>query len=119
MSPTELNLHNSANLGEARPDREGLVKKSIRGICADWFPDNEDNAWHIEATAYMADRAFVLVRPDPNDVGYDRFVVLVVFESPGSALTAHAMYSEDEESKFGLLGTAPNCPDDVPSVVIW
>ena len=119
MSPSQLNLRNAGNLGKGRPDRDKVLDRSIPGICAEWFPDNESNTWHIERTAHIDDRVFMLARPDPYDVGCGRFIILVDF-SPGEEIfTAHAMYSQDEESTFGLLSTAPNCPTDVPSAVVW
>ncbi len=106
-------------LGRGRPDRDTVLEQCIPGICVEWFPDNEGNTWHIERTAHIDDGTFVLVRSDPGDVGSDRFVVLVDFDPGEEIFNAHAMYSQDEESTFGLLSTASSYPEDVPSIVVW
>jgi hypothetical protein len=107
------------NLGRGGPDRDNVLEQCIPGICAEWIPDDGGNTWHLERTAYIDDRTFVLVRSDPGDVGSDRFAVLVDFDPGAQIFTAHAMYSQDEESTFGLLSTASSYPEDVPSVVVW
>ena len=101
------------NLARGRPDRDTVLEQCIPGICAEWFPDDEGNTWHIERTAHIDDGTFVLVRSDPGEVGSDCFVVLVDFDPGEEIFTAHA------ESTFGLLSTASSCPEDVPSIVVW
>jgi hypothetical protein len=119
MSSAQLDLRDRGELGKSRPDHDTVLDQSIPGICAEWFPDNEGNTWNIERTARIDDRAFVLVRYGPDDVGSDRFVVLLDFEPGEKSFTAHATYSHDAESIFGLLSTASGCPEDIPSVVVW
>lgn len=118
MSGTALNIPESTGRESGPAGRDGLLRQVIRGVCDSWFPENEGNAWNVEAIAHRGDRAFVRVRPDPDDVGYDRFVVLFDFGLAPAGDEAHAMYAE-EGSSFGLLSTAPGCPADIPSEVIW
>jgi hypothetical protein len=107
------------SLGRGRSDCDTVLEQCIPGICAEWFTDDEGNTWHIERTAHIDDRTFVLVRSDPGDVGSERFVALVDFDPGEEIFTRHAMYSQDEESTFGLLSTASSYQEDVPSVVVW
>lgn len=62
MSPPQLNLRNVGNLGVSHTDRDTVLDQSIPDICAEWFPDNEDNTWHIERTVHIDDRIFVLAK---------------------------------------------------------
>ena len=89
------------------------------GACGEWFPESEHNAWHVEGVAHGERRAFVLIRPEPADVGYDLLVLLVVYSPDGNRIAGQAMYGQEEGGPFGLLGTTPACPTDIPSAVVW
>jgi len=119
MSESQLDVKRAVNFQQHRPDRDAVLGRVIPGVCAEWFPDNEGNIWHIEGTAHSHDTALVLVRPDPNDAGYDRFVVLGDFSLGEERFTAHAMYAQDRVSSFSLLATTPDCPTDLPSEILW
>jgi hypothetical protein len=116
---TELNLRDEANREDEHPSHDAFLRRSIPEICSEWFPENEHNTWNVEDIAHVRDRAFVLVRPEPNDVGYDRFVVLFGYTSPVSDFSAHAIYAQVQDSKFELHSTAQDCPEDIPTHVVW
>jgi len=119
VSESQLKIKSAANFRQDFPNRDAVLGRVIPGVCSEWFPDNEGTIWHIERTAHSHDTALVLVRPEPNDVGYDRFVVLVDFALGEEGFAAHAMYAQHGESSFFLLSTAPDCPTDIPSEIVW
>ena len=119
MPTSELNLRDAPDLENEWPSQALALRRSIPDICAEWFPDDEGNSWNVEGIAHVKDWAFVLVQPEPNDVGYDRIIVLVGSSPRSSEFPAHAMYVQEQESRFGLLATDPDSPKDIPSVVVW
>ena len=119
MSESQLNVKCAENFQQDLPNRDAVLGRVIPGVFAKWFPDNEGNIWHIERTAHSHDTALVLVRPDPNDVGYDRFVVLVDFSLGEESFAAQAIYAQNDESRFFLFSTDPACSTDIPSKIVW
>jgi len=119
MSKSKLDIGASSDFRQQRADRDVTLSEIVPAICADSFPDNEDNTWHIQRSAHGDDRSFVLVRPEPNDVGYDLFVLLVEFSLAEKPNTAQAIYAQETASEFSLLATEPDCPEDIPSTIIW
>lgn len=119
MSQSELDLGASSAFRQQRADRDATLSEIVPDICAESFPDNQDNTWHIERTAHSDDTAYVLVRPEPNDVGYDRFVLLVDFSVAEKPTAAPAIYAQEAASKFSILSTEPDCPGDIPSMITW
>jgi len=119
MAATPLDIRFASNVLRAHPQRDPVLEKHISAACADWFPDNEGNTWHIEGLAHSGDRSFVLVRPEPDDVGYTRFIVLAIFGAGKDPFAAAAMYCEERPGTFGLLGTSDECPSDRPPGVVW
>lgn len=115
---SELDLRDAAVHEQARPDRDAVLRDAISAVFLGWFPDDEDNVWNIESVAHVGDRTFVRVCPE-QDAGYERFVALFEFGSRASEYAALAMYCQEQESTFGLLGTAPACPEDIPPVIFW
>ena len=119
MSKSKLDIGASSDFRQQRADRDATLSEIVPGICADSFPDNEDNTWHIERTAHGDDWTFVLVRAEPDDVGYDLFVLLMDFSSAEKATTAQAIYAQEADVEFSILATEPDCPEDIPSTIIW
>jgi hypothetical protein len=111
MSKSQLDIGASSDFRQQRADRDVTLSEIVPAICADSFPDNKDNIWHIERTAHSDDTAFVLVRPEPNDVGYDLFVLLVDFSLAEKPITAQAIYAQEAASGFSILATEPDCPE--------
>lgn len=99
--------------------RDDVVNETMPMICSEWFPDNSDNRWHVENTAHQGDRSYALVRPEPDDVGYDRFVVLVEFGADGALAAAPAVYCREAESTYNLLASSQDCPNDIPIQILW
>ena len=119
MSQSDLDLGASSAFRQPRADRDATLSEIVPEICAESFPDNEDNIWHIQRTAHSDDTAYILVRPEPNDVGYDRFVLLVDFSVAETPTTAHAIYAQEAAANFSILSTEPDCPEDIPSMITW
>ena len=119
MPQLELNLRDAPDLENEWPGQAMDLRRIIPDICDEWFPDDEGTVWNVERMAHVKDWAFVLVRPEPSDVGYKRLVVLVGFSPRSSNFPAYAMYVQGQETKFGLLASDPDCPEGIPSVVVW
>ena len=119
MSKSTLDIGTSSEFQQQRADRDVTLSEIVPAICADSFPDNEDNTWHIEQTAHNDDTAFVLVRPEPNDVGYNLFVLFIDFSLAEKPITAQAIFAQEGAAEFSLLATEPDCPEDIPSTIIW
>lgn len=119
MPSSVLNLCDAADLENDWPGQAADLRRVIPGVCTDWFPDDEGVTWNVERIAYLGDKAYVLVQPEPNDFGYDRLVVLVGISPRSSEFPVFAMYAQEQNSKFVLLVTDPDCPEDIPSAIIW
>jgi hypothetical protein len=119
MPESELDLRDALDLENEWPGQAMDLRRSIPDICDEWFPDDEGTNWIIEWMAHRKDWAFVLVRPEPGDVGYGRIIVLVGWSPRSSDFPVYAMYAQEQDSTFGLLASDPNCPDGIPSTVVW
>jgi hypothetical protein len=119
MPQSELNLNDAQDLENEWPGQALDLRRIIPDICDEWFPDDEGTTWNIERMAHVGDWAFVLVRPEPGDVGYNLILVLVGFSPRSSEFPAYAMYVQDQESKFGLLASDSDSPEDIPSAIVW
>lgn len=117
LAATMLDL--TEDCGTYDPQRDEALQKAIARVCVEAFPDNGHNEWHIERAAHFEDRSFVLVRPEPDDAGSDRVVLLCVFGPDGSVTGAPAVYDREGESSYGLLCSEPGCPEDAPQGLSW
>lgn len=114
-----FNLARLAEQGVENPDRDALLHNSIWAICTDNFPDNEHNTWHIRRSLHVGDTSYLEIEPEPNDVGYDRFLFWITFVPGKSEPFVPAVYCTRIPGKFHLLSTAPDCPEDIPHAITW
>ena len=104
--------------GVPNPDREGRISGSLAEVGVENFPDNPHNTWTLLETRHLDDRSFALVEPEPNDVGYDRFVFVFRFQEGDAAFVTTAIYCLEDET-FGLLATTPECVGPQPRFLAW
>lgn len=111
-----LDLRNTQ--GSANTSREHLLEKDIRRICAEWFPDNEDNTWRILRMLHTTERSYAEVEPEPKDVGCDTLVFLFEFSSGDVDYAPLAVWCL-EGDEYTLLSTAPECKVIPPKQLLW
>ncbi len=104
--------------GVSNVDRETRISGSLAHVGVENFPDNPHNTWTLLETRHLDDHSYALVEPDPNDVGYDRFVFVFRFQDGDAAFATTAIYCLEDET-FGLLATTPECVDPLPRALIW
>lgn len=104
--------------GEENAKRDSQISKSIQGVCTDTFPDNEHNTWNLLKILHIGERTYTLVEPEPNDVGYDRFVFVHRFNESDSSFVTLVTYCYDGEQWF-LLSTTPDCDESFPNLLMW
>lgn len=116
LDVADLDLRSVA--GVANADRESRISGSLGAIGAENFPDNPDNTWNLLESRHLGEQTFTLVEPEPNDVGYDRFVFVFCFQEGDAAFVTTAIYCL-ESGAFSLLATTPECVDPLPRVLNW
>ena len=105
-------------LGEERAPRDSLLTESLQSLCVNEFPDNEHNTWSLLKTLHIGARTFGLIEPEPNDVGYDRFVFVFSFSEYEKEFVTQAIYY-DNGGRYYLLATTPDFDESLPGVVDW
>ena len=110
----DLDKAGSDGTARRRPDADtGLVTALAR----ETFPDNLHNSWRVLQTLELGEQTYVMVEPDPDDVGYSRFVFLLV---PGTDTAARCVATYClEADAFPLLCKSRDCPSGVPSRLTW
>ncbi len=111
-----LDLRNAQDY--ANLTRGHVLEKDIGRICAEWFPDNEDNTWRILRMRHLGGRSYAQVEPEPKDVGYDNFVFLFEFNQGDTGCVPLAVWCL-EEGGYHLLSTAPECKVIPPRKLLW
>ena len=104
--------------GEEWTTRDRRLSKSLSSICVDEVPDNEHNTWKLLKTLHTGARTYALIEPNPNDVGYDRFVFVFRFSGNDTDFVTLGVYSA-EAGSYHLLSTTSECDETFPRLLLW
>lgn len=118
-NPAENILLEIKEPGDRRPGRDPVIRDNIKQFCIETFPDNEQNAWHVRGTWHNLEHSYVLVEPEPDDVGYDRFIFHLRFLSEPEEPQITAVYCHNGKGVFPLLCTSAEGLETLPSTIIW
>lgn len=104
--------------GVNRPEQRAAIEAAMSAVCHEDFPDNEENVWTLRKYLDLQKMIFVLMEPEPKDVGYD-FFIFCMRVLPGQPPNSIAIYAYNQGDDFSLLATAPGCPVDTPRSIKW
>ncbi len=92
-----------------KASREGAIRERIQDIGEDTFPD-DDVDWKLLGVRHSGDYCFAEVEPEPDTVGYPRFIFVLHFDAFGHMQECGCYCMAD--GNWTLLTTTPGMPDD-------
>jgi hypothetical protein len=100
-----------AALPAGAAEAERWIREHVTEVGREEFPDNPEVAWSVKGFRHAADLVLAEVVPEPDEVGYPRFVFGF---AAGAARPRHVATWCLRDGGYTLLSSGHGAPPDLP-----